>query len=142
MRVQWVKPAARACFLAWGPFDQPFWSSMLGVVHKYAGGPLTPLEQNPFKYAAPGSLSNALRTAEFQQIEEETRTLPWTWPGAPEEVWEQVQGCSTPFLPMIKRVPAEKWNQVNREVLQAVQKYVKHDGVRFGATVVLASGVK
>lgn len=137
-----LKSAARACFLAWGPFEQPFWSSMLGVVHKYAGGPLTEPEQNPFKYAKPGSLSNALRTAGFRQVEEETRTLPWTWPGAAEEVWEQVQGCATPFLPMIKRVPPHQWDRVNREVLQTVQQYADGDSVKFGATVVFASGIK
>lgn len=43
-----LKSSARACFLAWGPFEQPFWSSMMGVVHKYAGGQLLPPGQDPF----------------------------------------------------------------------------------------------
>jgi SAM-dependent methyltransferase len=137
-----LKPAAHACFLAWGPFGQPFWSSMMGVVHKFAGGPLLPPGQDPFKYAQPGSLSEALLAAGFQQIDEETRTLPWTWPGNAEEVWEQAQACSTPFLPMIKRVPADQWVKVNHEVLKAVRQYEDHGSIKFGATVVLASGVK
>lgn len=137
-----LKPGARACFLAWGPFEQPFWSSMMGVVHKHAGGQLLPPGQDPFKYAQPGRLSNALRNAGFQQVEEETRTLPWTWPGAAEEVWEQAQVCSTPFLPMIKRVPADQWATVNHEVLKAVRQYEDHGSIKFGATVVLASAVK
>ena len=137
-----LKAGARACFMAWGPFDQPFWSSMMGVVHKHAGGPLLPPGQDPFRYAQPGSLSGALRRAGFQQVEEDTRTLPWTWPGAAEEVWEQAQACSTPFLPMIKRVPADQWEKVNREVLETVGRYADGDGVKFGATVVMASGVK
>lgn len=137
-----LKPSLRACFMAWGPFDQPFWSSMMGVVHKYAGGPLLPPGQDPFKYSQPGGLSNALRDAGFQSVEEETKTLPWTWPGAAEEVWEQTQACSTPFLPMIKRVPADEWEKVNREVLETVRQYKDGDSIKFGATVVLASGMK
>jgi len=137
-----LKSGARACFLAWGPFEQPFWSSMMGVVHKYVGGSPTAPGHSPFKYAQPGSLSNALRTAGFQQTEEETRTVPWTWPGTAEEVWEQAQACSTPFLPMIKRVPADQWEKVNHEVLKAVRQYEDHGSIKFGATVVLASGVK
>jgi SAM-dependent methyltransferase len=137
-----LKPGARACFLAWGPFEQPFWSSMMGVVHKYAGDPLLPPGQDPFKYAQPGSLSNALRAAGFQQIEEETRTLPWTWPGEAEEVWEQARVCSTPFLPMIKRIPPGQWEQLNQEVLQAIRQYAAGGSIKFGATVVLAAGVK
>lgn len=137
-----LKPGARACFLAWGPFEQPFWSSMMGVVHKHVGGPVLPPGQDPFKYAQPGSLSIALQTAGFHQIEEETRALPWTWPGTAEEVWEQAQACSTPFLPMIKRVPADQWPGVHDEVLKAVRQYEDHGSIKFGATVVLASGLK
>lgn len=137
-----LKPRARACFLAWGPFAQPFWSSMMGVVHKYAGGPLTAPSQDPCRFGQPGSLSEELRKAGFQNVEEETRTLPWTWPGTAEEVWEQTQAAATPFLPMIKRVPAEKWDEVNREVLKAVRKYADGGSIKFGAVVVLASGEK
>jgi SAM-dependent methyltransferase len=137
-----LKPGARACFLAWGPFEQPFWLSMVGVAHKYAGGERTAPGQDPSRYGKPGSLSAAMREAGFQQIEEETKTLPWTWPGPAEEVWEQAQAMSTPFLPMIKRVPAEKWEQMNREVIESVGRYAEGGSIKFGAVVVLASGRK
>jgi len=135
-----LKSGSRACFLVWGSFEQPFWASMLGIAHKYAGGPLTAPGQNPCRYGTPGSLSAALRDAGFEQVEEETTTLPWSWPGPAEEIWEQVQGCSTPFLPMLQRVPAEKKEQLDREVLQAVQKFAEDGSIKFGAVVVLASG--
>jgi SAM-dependent methyltransferase len=137
-----LKAGARACFMAWGPFEQPFWLSMMGVAHKYAGGERTAPGQDPCRYGRPGSLSAALREAGFEQIEEETKTLPWTWPGPAEEVWEQAQAMSTPFLPMIKRVPAEKWDQMNREVLESVGRYNDSGAIKFGAVVVLASATK
>src|SRR5947199_10397894 len=28
-----------SCFLAWGPFEQPYWSRTMGVVVKHVGGP-------------------------------------------------------------------------------------------------------
>jgi hypothetical protein len=83
-----------------------------------------------------------LREAGFHQIEEETKTLPWTWPGTAEEIWEQTQAVSTPFLPMLKRIPAEKWDEVNRAVLQAIGQYQDADSIKFGAVVVLAAGAK
>jgi ubiquinone/menaquinone biosynthesis C-methylase UbiE len=137
-----LKPGARACFVAWGPFEQPFWLSMMGVVHKYAGGERTAPGQDPCRYGKPGSLSAVLREAGFQQIEEETTTLPWTWPGSAEEIWEQAQAMSTPFLPMIKRVPAEKWEEMNRVVLESLGRYTEGGSVKLGAVVVLASGTK
>ncbi len=33
-----LRPGARACFLVWGPFEQPYWQSMMGVVHRHVGG--------------------------------------------------------------------------------------------------------
>jgi ubiquinone/menaquinone biosynthesis C-methylase UbiE len=138
-----LKPAARACFLAWGPFDQPYWQSMMGVVHRHVGGPL--LEQggpNPFRFAAPGNLSAVLRSAGFSEIAEETKTLPWTWPGPPEEVWEQNRSVAVPFRPMLERVPSNQWPRIHAEVHQAVAKYWDGEKIAFGAQVVFASGRK
>jgi ubiquinone/menaquinone biosynthesis C-methylase UbiE len=40
-----LRPGARACFLAWGSFDQPYWSSTVGTVHQLIGGPLLPPDE-------------------------------------------------------------------------------------------------
>jgi SAM-dependent methyltransferase len=138
-----LKPGARACFLAWGPFEQPYWLSMMGVVVRHVGGPaIAPGGADPFRFSAPGSLSAALQTAGFCDVEEETRTLPWTWPGPAEEVWEQAQAVSAPFLPLLQRIPAAKRGEIDRDVLRAIQQYAQGEEIKFGATVVLASGQK
>ena len=138
-----LRPEARACFLAWGPFDQPYWQSMMGTVHRHVGGPLlSPDGANPFRFAKPGSLSTVLRAAGFHSVEEETKILPWSWPGPAEEVWEQAQAVAVPFRPMLDRVPPEKWPQIHAEVHEAVRQYSEGEKIAFGATVVLASGKK
>jgi len=138
-----LRTGARACFLAWGPFDQPYWQSMMGVVHRHVGGPLLdPGGPNPFRFSEPGSLSAVLRSAGFNGVEEETKTLPWTWPGPVEEVWEQAQAVAVPFRPMLERVPAEKWPEIHAEVHAAVRCYSDGEKIAFGASVVLASGKK
>jgi SAM-dependent methyltransferase len=138
-----LRPQARACFLVWGPFDQPYWQSMMGVVHRHVGGPvLTPGGPDPFRFSQPGSLSEALRAAGFRNVQEDTKTVPWTWPGTAEEVWEQAQAVAVPFRPMLDRVPAQMWPQIHREVHAAVAPYVRGSQIEFGATVVLASGSK
>jgi SAM-dependent methyltransferase len=138
-----LKVGGRACFVAWGPFEQPYWANTMGVVLKHVGGALlAPGGPDPFRFARPGSLSRVLHNAGFSDVSEETRSVPWTWPGTPEEVWEQARAVSTPFLPMLKRVPAEKWGEINREVQQAIQEFVEGDSIKFGADVVLASATK
>jgi SAM-dependent methyltransferase len=77
-----LKPGARACFAAWGPKEQPYFASSIGIVHRRIGGPwLAPEGPDPFRFARPGSLSEALSRGGFASVQEETRTVPWTWPG-------------------------------------------------------------
>jgi len=138
-----LREGARACFLAWGPFDQPYWQSMMGVVHRHVGGSLLqPGGPDPFRFADPGSLSSVLRSAGFTNIEEETKTLPWTWPGTVDEVWEQACAVAVPFRPMLDRVPAETWPRIHADVHAAVSKFSDGDAIKFGASVVLASGIR
>ena len=116
---------------------------MLGVVHRHVGGLLLqPGGPDPFRFAESGSLSAVLSEAGFAGIEEETRTLPWTWPGPVEEVWEQLQSVSVPFRPMLERVPPEMWPRIHEEAHAAVRKYFDGEKVAFGATVVFVSGSK
>jgi SAM-dependent methyltransferase len=138
-----LRTGARACFLAWGPFDQPYWQSTMGVVHRHVGGPLLASDgPNPFRFSEPGSLSAVLRSAGFNAVEEETKTLAWSWPGSVEEVWEQAQAVAVPFRPMLQRVPTERWPEIHAAVHDAVRKYSDGETIAFGASVVLASGKK
>lgn len=138
-----LRPNARACFLVWGAFDQPYWRSMMGVVHRHVGGSLlAPGGPDPFRYSIPGGLAHALRAAGFREVHEETRIVPWTWPGTAEEVWEQAQAVAVPFRPMLDRVPPQAWPHINEEVHATIGQYVRGTDIEFGATVVLASGSK
>jgi len=138
-----LKSGGRACFLAWGPFEQPYWQTTMGIVAKQVGGPaLVPGGPDPFRFAQRGSLSSALRKAGFDDIDEQIKQVPWTWDGSAEEVWEYARSISTPFLPLLERVAADKWDAINREVHAAVNHYREGESIKFGAWVVLASGKK
>ena len=111
------------------------------IVHQHAGGTL--LEAggpDPFGFSAAGSLSQVLSDAGFHAVEESARNVPWTWPGDTAEVFEYARSCSTPFRPLVERVPQEKWPAILAEVHAAINQYRVGDEIRFGAIVVLASG--
>src|SRR4051812_22566965 len=138
-----LRPGAQAYFLAWGSFDQPYWQSTMGVLHRHVGGPLlAPDSPNPFRYSEPGSLSKIMRSAGFRDVKEENRTLPWVWPGPAEELWEYARSVSVPFRPMLERVPAALWPQIHADVHAAVNHYSDGQNIAFGASVVFASGAK
>lgn len=138
-----LRAGGRACFLVWGTFDQAYGQTMIGGVPRHVGGPVwQSANQDPCRFGKPGSLSSVLRSAGFNEVKEETRTLPWTWPGPPEEVWEQVQASAVAFRPRFDRVPTEMWPRIHADVHAAVEKSFNGNGVAFGATVGFASGIK
>jgi ubiquinone/menaquinone biosynthesis C-methylase UbiE len=136
-----LKPAARACFVAWGPMQQPYWQSTMQIVHRHVGGNiLPPGGADPFRFSDPGSLSKVLSAAGFPKAEESTQNLPWTWPGGAEELFEYACAVAAPFRPMLERVPPEEWPAIRAEAKAAIERYRVDDEIRFGAEVVLASG--
>lgn len=138
-----LKRGARACFAAWGPKEQPYFATTIGIVHREVGDPLlAPEGPDPFRFSTPGSLSGALTKNGFTSPHEETRTVPWTWPGPVEEAWEQQRAIATPFLPLLNRVPAEAWPKINNEVHNAIRRHEKNGAIEFGATIILASAKK
>jgi SAM-dependent methyltransferase len=138
-----LKPGARACFAVWGPKEQPYFASSIGIVHRFVGGPLIePGGPDPFRFSQPGSLSRPLLAAGFTAVHEESRTVLWTWPGPPEEAWEQQRAIAMPFVPLLKRVPPDQWPAINDEVHAAIRKYEDGGSIKFTATIVLASGKK
>jgi SAM-dependent methyltransferase len=138
-----LKPGARACFAVWGSKDQPYFASTIGVVHAFAGGPLlAPNGPDPFRFSRSGSLSEELAKSGFANVQEETRTVPWTWPGPPEEAWEQQRAIATPFLPLFNRVPPAAWPHLNQQVHTAVRKHEKNGAIEFTASIILSSATK
>lgn len=136
-----LKPNSRACCVAWSSIEQPYWQSTMKIVHKHVGGNmLEPGGPDPFRFAPPGSFSNVLQNAGFRDVEESTRNVPWTWPGKSSEVLEYARSCSTPFQPMLSRVPPERWPVIRAEAQSAIERYRVGDEIQFGAEIVLASG--
>jgi SAM-dependent methyltransferase len=137
-----LKPGARACFAAWGPIEQPYWQTTMKVVQRHVGGGPMLAEggADPFRFSAPGSLTNVLGSAGFQDVEEETRNFPWTWLGDADEVFEYACTLSVPFRPMLERVPEQMWPAIRAEARAAIERYQVGNEIRFGADVVLASG--
>jgi len=134
-------PEARACFVAWGPIEQPYWETTVKIVHRHVGGDLLPPGgADPFRFSAAGSLSAVLSAAGFHEIEESVQNLPWTWPGDAPEVFEYACAVAAPFRAMLDRVPEEEWPSIRAEAVAAIERHRVGDEIRFGANVILASG--
>src|SRR5258708_34483884 len=136
-----LKPGARACFVVWGPMEQPYWQTTMKIVHRHVGGTmLQPGASDPFRFSAPGSLSEVLSAAGFHEVEESTQNLPWTWPGDAEEVFEYACAVAAPFRPMLGRAPVDEGQLIPAEAKEAIERYGVGVESRFGADAVMGCG--
>jgi len=138
-----LRPGGRAACVAWGLPDQPFFSTTLGVFARYVQLPPPPGTLMPFQFAQPGSLSAALREAAFRQVQAETPTIAWAFPGSVEECWEyQREMTGAAFRRVFAALAPGLHAQAIAEVLAAIRKYYDGRQVSYTANIVVASGVR
>jgi SAM-dependent methyltransferase len=138
-----LKPGGRAAFTAWAPAElNPFFSAPNGVLRQH--GLLTPPPPdapNVFRFAQEGSLAAAMEEAGFQQVSERQQRIAWRWPGSIDDFWEWFwQG--TAFRNAIENAAPERRQTVIDDLRAAFRRFEKAGGLDFGATIVVASGVR
>jgi ubiquinone/menaquinone biosynthesis C-methylase UbiE len=138
-----LKPEARAILLVWGPFEQPYFHTTIGTVLRVLPSAVIPESgRKMFALADEATLPQALRQAGFSQAKAELVTVPWTWLGTPEEVWEYFQDVTVPFASLLQAIPAERRVEINAAVLKAISQYYDGTSIKFTATVNIAVAVK
>jgi hypothetical protein len=75
-------------------------------------------------------------------VKEELVTVPWTWIGTPQEVWEYFQDVAVPFASFLQSIPADRRDEIDAEVLKAISQYYDGTSIKFTATVNIAVAVK
>lgn len=138
-----LKPAGRVTLLAWGVMGQPYFSSTIGtLLRAMPGSDMPAAARKMFAFGQPGLLPGKLRAAGFSSVEENFVTVPWTWPGTPQEVWEYFKEVTVPFAPLLQSVPAGRREEVDAAVINAIAQYAEGDEVRFTAKVNITSAAK
>jgi ubiquinone/menaquinone biosynthesis C-methylase UbiE len=138
-----LKPSGRAILLVWGPMDQPYFQTTIGAILRMLPEASVPESgRKMFALGNKGVLAQVLRQAGFSEVKEELVTVPWTWMGTPEEVWEYFQDVAVPFASFIQSIPADRRDEIDAEVLKAISQYYDGTSIKFTATVNIAVAVK
>ncbi|HKS77025.1 MAG TPA: class I SAM-dependent methyltransferase [Terriglobales bacterium] len=136
-----LKPRGRISFLTWGPLDQnPIFSDTMGPFMKVVSVPPPPPDSPTiFRFADASKLKHTLTQAGFRKVSVIEHTIPWPWPGSPQDGWDAVRELAVPFKKVINAVPPEKLPGVVEEVLNNLTRFYDGDQVNFTATVNLAT---
>lgn len=138
-----LKPGGTAALLVWGPFAQPYFQTTIGTVMGLLPGSSLPESgRKMFTFGEAGVLAGALRAVKFTRAEERFATLPFTWPGSPEEVWEYFQDVAVPFAPVLQSVPSARRKEIDEAVLREIRRYYDGKEIKFTATANIAVAVK
>jgi ubiquinone/menaquinone biosynthesis C-methylase UbiE len=138
-----LKLEGTAILLVWGPMDQPYFQTTIGTILRMLPSASVPESgRKMFALGNKGVMSQALRQAGFSQVKEELVTVPWTWMGTPEEVWEYFQNVAVPFASFLQATPADRRPEIDAAVLKAISEYYDGTSIKFTATVNIAIAVK
>jgi len=138
-----LKPTGRVILLVWGPMHQPYFQTTIGTVLRLLPGAVAPESgRKMFALGDEGVLSQAIRQAGFSQVTEELVTVPWTWMGTPEEVWEYFQDVTVPFASLIQSISAESRDEIDAEIVKAISQYYDGTSIKFTATANIAVAAK
>lgn len=138
-----LKPGGRAAFLAWGPFEQPLFESTIGAILRLVPGTSIPEPARAmFRFAANGSLEEALGRAGFCNACERALTVSRIWSGSPQQLWKYFQEISTLFQPLLNSVPPAMRTLVDATVCNELARFEAGGRIDTPAHVILATAVR
>ena len=136
-----LRPGGRAAFAGWGALaDNTMLAPFFGTMAKHLGPPppsdLPPSERPwPMRFAEPGTLTRALASAGYSDIQEDHPVMALTWPGPPETLhtfWLQMANFG-------EEIPAATREAVASDLLEALRATAQPDGLHFTARIAIAS---
>jgi ubiquinone/menaquinone biosynthesis C-methylase UbiE len=139
-----LRPGGRVVFVAWGPLEEldnlrlalaPF-ARRIELPQRH------PDQPHPLRYSSRGRLGRELEQAGFAAVEEEWRTVPWPWPGTPEELWRRFYEGAVPFQPIVDSLDADERKAAISEAIESFQEHYDGETVRLHVTIVVVSATR
>lgn len=136
-----LKPAGRVAFLAWGPFEQPFFDATVAAVLRLVRGAQIPPEARAmFRFASSGSLEDVLKAAGFCNVIEQLLTLPRVWSSTPEELWAYQQEVSILYYPLFESIPKDLRSKLDTEVSGLLSRFQSGNVLSVPVNIVVVAG--
>lgn len=138
-----LKAEGRVALVAWGPMQQPYFQTTLGVLLRMMPDAALPEPgRRMFIFGEKDILANELRKGGFRNVAESHRTVAWSWPGTPEEVWQYFKDVTAPLAPLINSIPPGLRAEIDAEVISSIKSYYDGASVNFTAQINITTAQK
>lgn len=139
-----LRPGGRAAVLAWGDpthasYAAAFFGPILSRVELPAPEPGAP---NPYRFAAPGSLCQAMAEAGFQDAEEQVELVPLRFPGTAAEFMRWFREVAIPMDFIWERLGPVDSERTVAEIVANMRQFEDQGALHMEVEVVVASGTR
>ena len=138
-----LKPGGRVSFVTWGPLDEnPLFGLMIRPFLKYVDVP-PPAPDSPhvFRFSSEEKLTQTISAAGFEEVHATKHKINWPWPGTAEQAWQGGSELAAPFKKIIAATPADKREEVIREVIASIRQFYDGHAVNFPASILASSAL-
>ncbi|MGH9581069.1 MAG: class I SAM-dependent methyltransferase, partial [Terriglobales bacterium] len=137
-----LKIGGRVVFAAWGSTAQPFFQLTFGILLRHVDASYAAEAHSPFKFGQPGTLFEALRSAGFAAVHEESREIALRFPGTVEEFWHYMLESAALAHQLFESIAPGKRERFIAEAHAALRPYADGPSVNIPAAIVLASATR
>ncbi|HLZ71523.1 MAG TPA: class I SAM-dependent methyltransferase [Dehalococcoidia bacterium] len=134
-----LKPGGRLAVLSWGPPQRNTLFAVRTLLANHAA-PVAAGLPDALRYARPGALAAAFRAAGFTGIRESEHTLPFPWPGGPEQAWQGLFELQPDVQRLFAGVAPAQRAAAQSRVLQSIASQYDGRQVNFTGVVMLGTG--
>jgi len=138
-----LKPGGRVSFVTWGPLDEnPLFGLMIRPFLKYVDVP-PPAPDSPhvFRFSSEEKLTQTIFAAGFREVHATKHKIKWPWPGNADQAWQGGSELAAPFKKIIAATPADKREEVIREVIASIRQFYDGHAVNFPASILASSAL-
>jgi ubiquinone/menaquinone biosynthesis C-methylase UbiE len=137
-------PGGRAAVLVWGDpghasYAAAFFGPILSRVELPAPEPGAP---NPYRFAAPGTLRQALEAAGYGEVDEQVLLVPVRFPGPAAEFMRWFREVAIPMDFIWERLGPDATERAVAEIVANMRQYEEGGEVRMEIEVVVGTGVR
>jgi hypothetical protein len=139
-----LKPGGRAAFACWGPGDKgTYVATFLGPFFRRVELPTPPADKpQPLRVAALGTLAGEAERAGLREVTDACPVLGSSWPGPPEEAWQEFYDVAVPMQPLIDGLPSVERRTALDEVLTGLRERYDGEQVHLTVGMVITAGTR